>query len=331
MKTPLYGLPAFMNAYTFAYCEKRGFTSINSDWKFSLSEMIRTTGCNTVILPVCAWQEHAYSTEIVSESTDIMSDDDVSAVCDYARELNLKIILKAMVNCRDGYWRAYIRFFDSPVPTEPGWSDWFLSWTLHVKHLAHLAEINRADLLCIGCEMVGTDHRDREWRDLIDEVRSIYTGPLTYNCDKYQEDRLTWWDAVDVISSSGYYPVDQLTANFDRIKTVVEREKKIFMFMECGCPSRQNSQYRPNDWRYGGEADLQAQAEWYKAFTDYILRYPFVRGTGWWDWPASRLYPTEDAINNRGYCTYGKPANDILQQFSSIITAPPSAPAPCRG
>ncbi len=309
----------FLNAYTFAFCEKRGFTRTDERWKHSLSEMARTTGCNTVILPVCAWQDHAYSTEVVTESPDVMDENDVSSVCEYARELDLKIILKAMVNCRDGYWRAYIRFFDSPVPTEPGWSDWFPSWGNHVERVAGMAENNHADLFCIGCEMVGTDHRDLEWRRLINEVRSIYTGPITYNCDKYQEDRLTWWDAVDMISSSGYYPINQLEQNFARIKAVAEREKKPFMFMECGCPSRQNSQFRPNDWRYGGNTDINAQMQWYEAFTTCILRHPFVQGTGWWDWPATRLYQYDSGTQNSGYCTYGKPANETLLVFSKTI------------
>ena len=43
----------YLNAYTFGFCEKRGFTQ-NPAWKTSLEEMVRTTGCNAVILPVCA-------------------------------------------------------------------------------------------------------------------------------------------------------------------------------------------------------------------------------------------------------------------------------------
>ena len=312
-------LDGFLNAYTFGFCEKRYFTHEKPQWKASLSELKRTTGCNTIILPVCAWQEHAYSTGVVSDSPDVMCEDDVAAVCNYARELDLKIILKAMVNCRDGYWRAYIRFFDSPVPTEPSWADWFPSWGDHVKRVARIAEDQHADLFCIGCEMVGTDHREQEWRHLISEVRAIYHGPITYNCDKYQEDRLTWWDAVDVISSSGYYPVDELDQNFARIRDVAERENKPFMFTECGCPSRQNSQYRPNDWRFGGDTDTAAQQQWYEAFTAFIERHPFVRGTGWWDWSATRLYPIESGAGNNGYCTYGKPANETLLRFSEKL------------
>ena len=312
-------LNGFLNAYTFAFCEKRFFTRDQLQWKESLTELRRTTGCNAIILPVCAWQEHAYSTDVSSDSPDVMCEDDVTAVCSFARALGLRIILKAMVNCRDGYWRAYIRFFDSPIPTEPGWSDWFPSWGDHVKRVARMAEDNHADLFCVGCEMVGTDHRDQEWRSLISDVRGIYHGPLTYNCDKYQEDRLTWWDAVGVISSSGYYPVDDLDRNFNRIKAVAVREKKPFIFMECGCPSRQNSHYRPNDWRFGGVTDIQAQLQWYEAFTDCITRYPFIRGTGWWDWPATRLYSQESGTGNSGYCTYGKPANETLLRFSETI------------
>ena len=35
---------------------------------------------------------------------------------------------------------------------------------------------------------------------LIAEVRTVYDGPVGYNCDKYGEDHITWWDAVDVIA-----------------------------------------------------------------------------------------------------------------------------------
>ena len=309
---------AFLNAYTFGFCEKRGFTQ-GTAWQWSLEEMQRTTGCNAIILPVCAWQDHAYSTGMDSQGPDVMDEKDVGAVCACAQELGLQVILKAMVNCRDGYWRAYIRFFDEPVPCEAQWEDWFASWENHVCRVADMSRENAAALFCIGCEMVGTDHRETEWRHLIAAVRRHYPGPITYNCDKYQEDRLVWWDALDAISSSGYYPIDRLEENLRRIQGVAEREGKPFLFMECGCPARSGSQYRPNDWRYGGATDPAAQREWYQAFTEALGRFSFVRGTGWWDWPATRLYPAPMGADHSGYCTYGKPANDILLQFSQAI------------
>ena len=309
----------FINAYTFGFCEKQGFTRKATTWKHSLRLLAESTGCNAIILPVCAWQDHAFSTRMDSVHPDVMSREDVRNVCEYARSLGLKVVLKAMVNCRDGYWRAYIHFFDQEVPVEPGWREWFPAWTAHVKYVAEMAEENHADMLCVGCEMVGTDHREQEWRALIGEVRKIYSGPLTYNCDKYQEDRITWWDALDVISSSGYYPMDDLDRQFERIRGAAERAGRPFMFMECGCPARAGSEYRPNDWNYGKETSPETQAKWYGAFLDAIGRHPFVRGTGWWDWPATRLYPEFAGEDNNGYCTWGKPANRLLRAFADQI------------
>ena len=81
----------YLNAYTFGFCEKRGFTQ-NPAWKTSLEEMVRTTGCNAVILPVCAWQDHAYSTEMDSDTPDVMSAEDVRAVCGHARSAGESMI-----------------------------------------------------------------------------------------------------------------------------------------------------------------------------------------------------------------------------------------------
>lgn len=309
----------FMHAYTFGFCEKQGFTQ-GVSWKESLRLLALSTGCNAVILPVCAWQDHTYSTAIDSIHQDVMSAEDVKNVCRYARELGLKVILKAMVNCRDGYWRAYIRFFDQEVPVEPGWRDWFKAWTEHACNVAVMAEENHADMLCIGCEMVGTDHREQEWRELIHKVRNIYAGKLTYNCDKYQEDHVSWWDAVDVISSSGYYPIDDLDRQFSRIQNAAEKAGKPFMFMECGCPARFGSEKRPNDWNYGQGVSPETQEKWYRAFLNAVARYPFVRGTGWWDWPATRLYPEYAGKDHNGYCTWGKPANKLIRGFSEGLS-----------
>ncbi|MBR1821550.1 MAG: 1,4-beta-xylanase, partial [Clostridia bacterium] len=169
----------FLNAYTYGFCEKRGFTQ-GVAWRRSLEAMARSTGCNAVILPVCAWQAHPWSTEMDSDSPDVMSAEDVDNVCAHARALGLKVILKAMVNCRDGAWRAFIHFFDPPVPTEPCWADWFAAWTEHVCRVADMARASGADMLCVGCELVGADGRAEEWRALIREVRARYDGPITY-------------------------------------------------------------------------------------------------------------------------------------------------------
>jgi len=308
----------YVNACTFGYMCRQGFTQ-QEGWRESLRLMKETTGCDTVVIPVSAVQDHAYSTKVEYIHPKVMGMDDVRIVADEARKLGLQVMLKAIVNCMDGYWRAYIHFFDKDVPNEPNWTDWFQSYGDFVVALAETARDVNAEMLCIGCEMVGTDQRDKEWRQLIERVRKVYPGPITYNCDKYQEDNITWWDAVDVISSSGYYPIDKMEEHFQRIERVSEKFDRPFIFMESGCPSRKGSEYVPNDWRFKGELSLESQENWFKVVTDALIAHPKIRGAVWWAWSALNLYPIEKGVENDDYYMYGKPAARVLQEYSKAI------------
>ena len=61
----------------------------------------------------------------------------------------------------------------------------------------------------IGCEMIGTEHKEEQWRELIAKVREIYHGPLVYNANHGKEENVTWFDALDYIGTSAYYPVEK--------------------------------------------------------------------------------------------------------------------------
>ena len=129
----------FFSATTFGFMAPKGFTK-NPESLDSLRRMFAGTGSDTLLLPVAALQDHAYSTKIDWTTDDVMSEEDVRACVAVARELGKKVILKAMVNCRDGYWRAYINFFDTYVPCEPQWEDWFRSYTDFNVYLARIAQ-----------------------------------------------------------------------------------------------------------------------------------------------------------------------------------------------
>ena len=92
----------------------------------------------------------------------------------YAKELGLKVILKPSANCRNGAWRAHINFFDEDVPCEPKWSNWFASYTAFQVHYAKIAEEMRCDMFIAGCEMVMSERREAEWREVIRAIRKEY-------------------------------------------------------------------------------------------------------------------------------------------------------------
>lgn len=192
--------------------------------------MVRRIHTNWVIFTPSGMQETPYSEEIRYDGEKSCTDEELYDMIRYAQSLGLKVALKPTVNCDNGVWRARISFFDHDVPCEPKWGNWFESHIAFQKHYAQIAQRAGCELFLAGCEMTMTEHRETEWRKLIAEVRTVYDGPVGYNCDKYGEDHITWWDAVDVIASSGYYPIDDWDNQLDRIEKVVKNFRSPFCF-----------------------------------------------------------------------------------------------------
>ena len=194
----------------------------------SMEEMAHKTHANWVILTPSGIQETPYSEEICFDGEKSCTDEELCDMIRFAQSLGLKVALKPTVNCDNGVWRARISFFDHDVPCEPKWGNWFESHIAFQKHYAQIAQRTGCELFLTGCEMTMTEHRETEWRKLIAEVRTVYDGPVGYNCDKYGEDHITWWEAVDVIASSGYYPIDDWENQLDRIEEVVKNTRSLF-------------------------------------------------------------------------------------------------------
>lgn len=197
------------------------------------------------------------------------------------------------------------QLFDHDVPCETQWSGWFANYTAFQTHYAALAEAEGCGLFLTGCEMTMTEHRETEWRALIAAVRQQYHGPVSYNCDKYGEDHVNWWDAVDCIASSGYYPLKDWENQLDRIEAVSQKYKKPVLFSEAGCMNITGSSAVPNNWELKGTRNDLEQADWYEAMFSACAKRPWVMGFGAWDWPA-------DTRAVSAYAVSGRPAAKII-------------------
>mgnify|MGYP004458220937 FL=1 len=307
----------FLKGITFApFCPKGSF--LTKEAFESFDHLAEGTGANFITLVPNALQETPQSEEIDFTSDATISDEELISMIDYIHKKGLLVALKPTVNCKNGTWRAHINFFDKDVPCEPKWGNWFRSYTEFQLHFAKLAKETGCEMFIAGCEMVQTDRRSEEWRKLIAQIRTVYDGPVTYNADKYQEDNVTWWDCVDYICSSGYYPIDDWDRQLDRIEAVVEKFKKPFFFAECGCMSTHGAGKVPNDWTVRGEIDLQEQADWYQTMFEACRKRSFVQGFCLWDW-AWKQHPLCKADANWGYDIYGKPAQQIVKKYYDMF------------
>ncbi|MCR4739431.1 MAG: 1,4-beta-xylanase [Lachnospiraceae bacterium] len=280
--------------------------------KNSLITAKKRLNINSVIFVPPGLQETPQSEEIEYGVNGLMRDDELRSMIDFAHEQDLRVFLKPTVNCKNGTWRAHISFFDEDVPCEPKWGNWFHSYADFQCHYAGIAEDEGCEMFIAGCEMVMSEHREKEWRETIGSIRREYKGSVSYNTDKYQEHNVKWWDAVDVISSSGYYPINDWETQLDRIEKVVKAYDKPFFFAETGCMSVRGSEEIPNDWNLKGKTDPEAQAQWYEAMFSATVRRPWVMGTVIWSWGADI---NEDTKNGPDYEIYGKSAEKIIAEY----------------
>ncbi|NLG02790.1 MAG: 1,4-beta-xylanase [Clostridia bacterium] len=280
----------------------------------SLMNLKHRTGANTIILVPNGLQDTAQSEEIDFSSPATIGDEELCDMIRLAKTLGLRVFLKPTVNCKNGTWRAFINFFDNDVHCEPKWCNWFQSYTAFMLHFAKIAQQEKCDMFIAGCEMVMAERREKEWRTLIDDIRNEYDGLVSYNTDKYQEEHVKWWDCVDVISSSGYYPLNDWEQELDRIEQTVKKYQKPFFFAEVGCMSTTGSSKVPNKWCLDGSVNLKEQAEWYKAMFTSCEKRTWINGYGVWEW-GIKQYKSELAKSDRRYDIYGKPAEEIVRQF----------------
>lgn len=297
-----------IKAVNFAPFARRGALDTEAA-RAELARMQNATGADTVIFCPAAVQNGPFDEKIDFTGAYTTGDAELLSITGFARERGLRVFWKPTVNCLDGTWRARIDFFDHEVPCETGWRNWFPAYTAFQLHFAKLAQQAGIDCLILGCEMTHTERREADWRNLIAAVRAVYTGTLTYNCDKYSEDHVPFWDALDAICSSGYYPIDDLPRQMDRIEQVVRRYGKPFFFAEAGCMRIAGSARCPNDWTLQGAPDEEEQDRWYQALFAAAADRPWFGGIGLWDWPL-------DAAHDSAYSFCQAPALGTIRQWT---------------
>lgn len=307
----------YIKGITFAPFQQRGTLSTQMV-RESFDYMIEQTGANFIILAPAGVQETPQSEKICYTSDATLSDEELIGMIRYAKSKGIRVGIKPTVNCKNGVWRAHISFFEKDVPCEPKWGNWFASYTEFQTHYARIAEAEQCDMFIAGCEMVMTEHREEEWRKVIDEIRKEYHGLVSYNTDKYQEDHVKWWDCVDVISSSGYYPEDCWEQELDRIEKIVDTYQKPFFFAEAGCMSRKGSAMVPNNWELQGELSLEEQYGWYRAMFEACAKRPWVQGFALWEW-ASRLPSRSEAEKDSSYEICNKPVQEIVKEYYDSV------------
>ncbi len=120
-----------------------------------------------------------------------------------AHALGLKIaVVPHLAGWRAGWrWRGDIAF-----ATETEWALFFTTYQTWIRSLARMCR--EADGFAVGSELDLTlPGHEAEWREIIRAVRTETPAALTYGANWPDYQNVPFWDALDAIGVSAYFPV----------------------------------------------------------------------------------------------------------------------------
>lgn len=315
----------FIKGMTYGWGSTRG--QYRQSYAVDSLHKLKESGSEWIALAFWTYQNSVFSTDIPFDYGYTVTDRDIEFAVKQAKELGLKVCLKPVVNSKDGIWRAHIGFPDEESSSAQYWNKWFESYTNFLCHYAELAEELGCEMFCIGCEMIKTESKTAHWSDVIARVKEIYKGPLIYNANHGKEEGVEWFDQVDIIGTSAYYPVgtkpgdseENMIRNWEKVKQKMIRLHQKFdkpiVFMEIGCRSALGCATMPWDFSHRDlPVSEEEQANFYSSVLKVFWNEPWFGGFYWWDW-STKLYPLTEAKSNRGFDIYGKKAGDIVKEW----------------
>lgn len=281
----------------------------------------RIAETNTEYVAITVWwlQENITSTQIYAKPGWTATNESLAMAIQKAHELDMKVMLKPMVDPEDVYthWRGEI----------PPTSEWFESYKAFIKAYAQFAEENDIDLFCVGCEFKATEGNGSSWREIIAEVRKYYSGPLTYaaTIDSYQN--ISWWDALNYIGIDAYFPLtnnkdptlEELKQGWSHIAYDIEtwhdsEVNKPILFTEIGYRSGDGNNIQPWNWTSPLELDLQEQFDCYLAAFQVLWGKPWFYGFYWWIWESD---PDAGGLNDTDFTPQNKPVEYLIESLYS--------------
>jgi hypothetical protein len=208
----------------------------------------------------------------------------------------------------DGGGRQWLR------PREP--ERWLARYATLMRELAGLAVSLEASELVVGSELTRLFPHAAGWRRIIDSVRAEFGGHLTLSPSALDFATVRFWDALDSVGVSAYFPlapvravrsVRALTlgwwAHRAHLEALSALWQKPLTFVELGYPSTDIAAVKPWDYRFAQRrVDAELQEHCFRAFTRVWGGARSLRGFRIWGL-ESKLDP-----GGKTHSPLGKPA-----------------------
>ncbi len=249
------------------------------------------------------------------------SDDDPTVINPIrtAHREGVRVMLKPHI----GYWGSRFAWRGAiTFDQEAHWKRFFDDYTRFVVTQAKMAQKTGAALFCVGVETKLTLARREDWQRVIEAVRHVYDGPVTYaaNWDSYRQ--VPFWDLLDYIGIQAYFPLtdavnptlDQLDSGWDRVMTQLrqfaQKRSQPIVFTELGYNRSAQAAARPWDDREGGPKADQIKLRCMRIALRRIESEHWLRGVFLWKW-----FPTPRDLSSNFLLQYDEMRQVIGQAW----------------
>jgi len=224
----------------------------------------------------------------------------------------------------DEKWRS-----DIFPKNDENWELWKESYRSFIVRYAKVAERANADMFSIGAEFYRLSvEKPAFWKNLIQEIRSIYSGKITYAANWYHEyEKITFWNDLDYIGIQAYFPlvstnypsVQQVSKGWNKYLPIMETLHKKYnrkiLFTEMGYKSTADSAIEPWQWieDYSDQNKLyspETQANCYQAFFNTFWNKEWFAGVHIWQLRGD--YVAKEGEIDLDFTPQGKPAETII-------------------
>ncbi len=285
-------------------------------------EYLYSKGVRAIAVMVPWFQDTIESTNIWPDKNhDTPTDAALAHVINAAHKLGIKVILKPHVDTKDGAWRGDIIASDG----------WFASYESFVLQYAKMAADYNVEIYCIGTELANTTIGAfaPKWEQIINKVKEIYKGQLTYGANWTEYSYVAFWDKMDFIGIDAYFPLtnkpdptlEELEAAWkihaDKIEKWLDKSgyknTKPVIFTEIGYSSAAGTNAEP--WKTFAGPDVTVdepeQANCLEAMLKVLSERSWFQGMYWWQ------YFPQERYNPSGYIIRGKLAEKTLNDWFS--------------
>jgi len=185
----------------------------------------------------------------------------------------------------------------------------------------------KVPILCIGTELhTFVQKRPDYWKQLIEKIRNVYDGKLTYAENWDQFANAPFWKQLDYIGVDAYFPVsDSKTPTVEemrqgwkkhkqKISAVQKSLKKPVLFTEYGYRSVHYTAKQPWDSnRVHGNVDMIAQNNALTALYEEFWKEEWFAGGFLWKWYHNHM-EVGGKDNNR-FTIQNKPSEKLIQSL----------------